>query len=360
MEEKGPEPANQGEPVPATLARDHVPQVVVNCGAGRVRRVLTWLGWFAFAISLMILIGQSMALRQYFRRSEGVRERYYSGAKHVREKVAIISVTGAIMDGEPVRRQINHALEDDHVKAVVVRIVSPGGTITGSDYIRHHLEKLREEKDIPLVVSMGGIAASGGYYVAMAVGDQPDTIFAEPMTTTGSIGVVIPYYDVSGLLQRFDIQDESLASHPNKRMLSMTHPLTDEQREILESYLGAAMTRFKDVIQRGRPMFRQDSEALEALATGEIFTAEQALEFGLVDEIGFLEAAIDRALEMAGLDEETARVVEYYRPATLLDLPFSGPSAGLPRGLDLATWFELNTPQAYYLASTLPMLANGQ
>ncbi len=360
MARQGPDPAPLGEPIPASLVPAPAPQVVVNCGASRLQRLLAWLGWFAFGISLMVLIGQSVALRQYFSRSEGVRERYYSGAKQARDKVAIISVTGAIMDGEPVRRQINHAMEDDQVRAVVVRIVSPGGTITGSDYIHHHLQKLREEKDIPLVVSMGGMAASGGYYVAMAVGEQPGTIFAEPTTTTGSIGVVIPYYDLSGLLQRFDIQDDSLVSHPNKRMLSMTRPLSEDQREILQTYLGAAMTRFKDIIRQGRPRFREDPEALEALATGEIFTAEQAKEFGLVDEIGFLEAAIERAMEMAGLDEETARVVEYHRPSGLLDLPWTARSTGLPRELDLATWFELNSPQAYYLASTLPMLATGK
>ena len=343
------------DPVPASQAQP-APQVVVNCGASPFRRLFGWLGWIGFALCLLILISQSVALRQYFNRSEGVRERYYSGGRYVRDKVAIISVTGTILDGEHVRRQINRARDDDNVKAVVVRIVSPGGTIAGSDYIHHHLRKLREEKEIPLVVSMGGIAASGGYYVAMAVGEQERSIFAEPTTTTGSIGVMIPHYDISGLLQRFEIEDRTLSTHPNKRMLSMTRPMTDDQREILEAYLNSAMDRFKDIILQGRPVFREDPAALDQLATGEIFTAGQAKKHGLIDEIGFLEAAIERALELAGLDEDKTRVVEYHRPPSLFDLPWTTSSRLSPGMQDLAALFDGTAPRAYYLASTLPPL----
>jgi protease-4 len=200
------------------------------------------------------------------------------------------------------------------------------------------------------------MAASGGYYVAMAVGDQEKSIYAEPTTTTGSIGVIIPHYDVSGLMERFHVRDDSLTSHPNKQMLSMTRPMSEDQRKIMEAYLDEAFVRFKEVVKQGRPVFRQDPAALNQLATGEVFTAEQAKKHGLIDEIGFIEEAIDRALELAKLDKDKTRIVEYERPVGLFDLPFSVQSRRPTGMLDLATWLDLHAPQAYYLATTLPPL----
>ena len=102
------------------------------------------------------------------------------------------------------KKQIDQVRDDNHVKAVVLRVDSPGGTVTGSDYIYHHLKKLAEERQIPMVVSMGSVAASGGYYVAMAAGEKENTIYAEPTTWTGSIGVIIPHYDLTGLLEKLE------------------------------------------------------------------------------------------------------------------------------------------------------------
>ena len=162
---------------------------------------------------------------------------------------------GVIMDGDGfVKQQIDRVRQDDMCKAVVVRVDSPGGTVTGSDYIYHHLKRLREERQIPLVVSMGSVAASGGYYVSMAVGDQERSIFAEPTTTTGSIGVIMPHYDISGLLKQFQIEDDSIASHPRKQLLSMTRPMSDEDREIIQDYIDDSFSRFKEIVKSGRPV----------------------------------------------------------------------------------------------------------
>lgn len=362
-----PAPAAAGDRSRIPLAQERsfsppavatLPPIIVNCPGSRRSRFWAWAGWAGFAICLVWLIGQAFALRDYFDVSQDVEEKYHSGAPHGRDKVAIISVSGAILDGAFVERQIKRAREDKHVKAVVVRVVSPGGTITGSDYIFHHLTKLRQEKQIPLVVSMGSIAASGGYYVAMAVGAQEKAIYAEPTTTTGSIGVIIPHYDLSGLLSRFDVKEDSLASHPRKQMLSMTRPISEDHRQLLEAYLNEAFTRFKDVVKEGRPAFRTDPAALDQLATGEIFTAPQAKKHGLVDEIGFIEDAIDRALALAQLSKDDTRVVEYRRFPALLDIPWL--SEGRSSEPSLATLLELNTPQAYYLATTLPTLLTAQ
>jgi protease-4 len=326
-----------------------------------------WLGWFAFLIVAIIVIGQWVTLAEYFDTTEGIEEKYVQGAKLADDKVAIITVSGVIVDGEGfVKNQIDKVKADKNVKAVVVRVDSPGGTVTGSDYIYHHLKELREEKSLPIVVSMGGMAASGGYYVSMAVGDKPDTIFAEPTCSTGSIGVMIPHYDISGLLARYDIEDDSLATHPRKLMLSMTREMNDEERELIMTHINDMFERFKTVIKEGRPKFKDDPTALDQLATGEIFTAEKAEKNGLIDKIGFLEAAIDRALELASLDKEKTKVVKYKRPVTLFDnLGYAeARRQALPLGaassLDLATLLDFSAPRAWYLTTNLPALVSNR
>ena len=124
---------------------------------------------------------------------------------------------------------------------------------------------------------MGGIAASGGYYVSMAVGDTPDTIFAEPTTWTGSIGVIIPHYNLADLMDDWGIKEDTIASHRLKTMGSLAKPMTEEERKIFQGLVDDSFGRFKEIIRDGRPKFRKDPAALDKLATGQVFTAEQAL-----------------------------------------------------------------------------------
>lgn len=337
---------------PVVSQPPQMPQIIVNVGGGRFSRLMSWLAWSGLGLCLLVLIGQSAFLRDLS--GDAVDEKYHSGARGGKDKIAIISVTGTILDGTYAKQQIDRVRKDDQVKAIVLRVVSPGGTITGSDYIYHHLTKLCREKELPLVVSMGSIAASGGYYVSMAVGDRPKSIYAEPTTWTGSIGVIIPHYDLSGLLTRFEVKEDSLATHPRKQLMSMTRPLTEDHREVLQGYLDDAFTRFKGVIKEGRPAFAKDPEALNKLATGEVFTALQAKQNGLIDEIGFLEDAIDRAHELAKLEKEQTVVVEYRRQSSLFDLAGLGETKSPEK--ELARLLELHTPRAYYLTTTLPAL----
>ncbi len=340
-----------GPPVGAT------PQIVIQQGRSHpLLRIFAFLGWMAFAFCGMLLIGQFIALSDYFDTSGGMYEKHHSGSSFASNKIAVITVSGVIMEGEGfVKRQIDRVRKDDNVKAVVLRIESPGGTVTGSDYILHHLNKLRDEKKIPLVVSMGSVATSGGYYVAMAVGDQEKCIYAEPTTTTGSIGVIIPHYDLSGLLARYDVKEDSIASGPRKQMLSMTKPIPEDHRRLLEGYVEESFARFKEIVKSGRPEFREAPARLDELATGEIFTAPRARETGLIDEIGFIEDAIERAAELAGLDKDEARVVRFQRQVGLFDLS----SLAMARRHDnseLATLLDLTAPRAYYLSTSLPPL----
>lgn len=334
------------------------PQIIIQQSGGSITRFISWLGWVGFFLCVSVILVLVTSYHEYFDTTEGIQEKYHSLAKKGKQKVAVIDVSGVIMDGDGfVKRQIDRVRNDDDVKAVVVRINSPGGTVTGSDYLYHHLTKLKDEKKVPLVVSMGGIAASGGYYIAMAVGDQEKSIFAEPTTTTGSIGVIIPHYDLSGLLQRFDVKNDSIASNPRKEMLSMTKPVSPEDREILQRYVNESFERFKEIVRSGRPAYQRDRQALDDLATGEIFSANQAQANGLVDEIGFVEAAIDRVIELAGLSRDDVRVVTYRRIPTL----FGALTASRAR---VNPWDalarEYGVPQAYYLLSTHPTLVRSR
>ena len=147
--------------------------------------------------------------------------------------------------------------------------------------------------------------------------------FAENSTWTGSIGVVIPHYDLSGLLAQYDVKDDSIASHPYKLMGSPTRGLSEEdratERKLLQSLVDESFGRFKQVVLSGRPAFRDDPGALEASATGQIFSADQAKERGLVDQIGFVEDAVARAAELAGVSLEDVRCVKYKKPPAALD-----------------------------------------
>ena len=343
----------------------------------RHRQVGKTISWQLIAISGWILVLVLFGLLQYhyffaaefYDQSHGIQESYHSGDKSARQKIAVIKITGVIYDGSGyVKRQIDRVLEDPDVKAIVLRVNSPGGTVSGSDYIYHHLKKLLDKKKIPLVVSMGSVAASGGYYVSMVVGDQEDSIFAEPTCTTGSIGVIIPHWNYSELMETYGVVDDSIMSHPRKRMLTPSKKMPDDHRKLLQAYVDESFYEFKKKVLAGRPAFRKgNEEAVKGsgkdilvasdgrdVATGEIFHAPTALRFGLVDRLGFIEDAIERAAELASLDVNKTRVVQYTRPAPWLEIPFLSKAEASNHVLH--TLMEMNTPRAYYLSSNLPPL----
>lgn len=289
-----------------------------------------------------------------------VQEKFVSHNRYGSEKVAILSIEGTILSGEGFfKQQLDHAkkdIEDGELKALVIRVNSPGGTITGSDYMLHYLRKLSDDTKTPIVVSMGGLAASGGYFVSMCVGDRADTIFAEPTTWTGSIGVIIPHYNVADLMKNWGIQEDAVSSHRLKGMGSIARKMTEEERKIFQGLVDEGFTQFKDAIKQGRPKFRDDPEALDKLATGQVYTAEQALKNGLIDKIGFIEDAVDQAIRLAKLDKDKVKVVKYKAEPRLSDVIF-GEGHAKPAA-DLAALLETTTPRAYYLCTWLPAVAD--
>ena len=340
---------------PATLVDTSEPirVVIVPPRGSWIGRALRWTVTVVLALAVIgALYGDSSKLT----------EEYHSLSKHASNKVAIIRVEGTIMGDESyVKDQIDQVREDDDVQAVIVRVNSPGGTVTGSDYIYHRLKKLADEREIPLVVSMGGIAASGGYYVAMAAGDTENTIYAEPTTWTGSIGVIIPHYNVAKLLESWDIQDDSIASNPLKMMGSPTRdfpePIKAEEQKILEGLVASSFADFKEIVLASRSALRKDKEKQDVVFTGRIFTAKQAKENLLVDRLGFIEDAIDRAVELASLDRKDVKVVQYKKPAGALDQILFGPQ-GKSQPLNLASLLDWTVPKAYYLCTWMPALAS--
>ncbi|MGO9107693.1 MAG: signal peptide peptidase SppA [Thermoguttaceae bacterium] len=287
-----------------------------------------------------------------------VQEKFVSHDKSAEDKVAILPIEGIIMEAEDgfAKRAIDTAMKDDHVKAVVLRVDSPGGSVSGSDYLYHHLCKLAETKKIPIVVSMGSIAASGGYYVSMAVGHEPDTIFAERTCFTGSIGVIIPHYNVAEFMKEHGLADDSIASNKLKEMGSITKPMTDDEKKIFEALIKDSFEQFKNVVRSGRSEFEKEPTRLDALATGQVYTAEQAVKNKLIDKLGFLEDAVDRAIELAHLDGNKVKVVRYRQEASLSSI-LLGAQSRASGSQDLNALLEMTTPKAYYLVSWLPGLA---
>jgi protease-4 len=332
--------------------------ILTESGFGRWGRRLPWILFF---IAVFIAISNYGKYQRYTQTNPRLEERYVSHSELATNKVAIIRVEGPILHNDGFAKwQIDQVKDDPDVKAIVLRVDSPGGTVTGSDYLYHHLKMLREgERKLPIVVSMGAMAASGGYYIAMAAGNVPDTIFAERTTWTGSIGVIIPHFNIADLLEKWDIKDDSIASGPLKELGSPTRKLppamAEKERAILQGMVDQTFDQFKQIVSEARPNLAANKEAFEKATTGQVFTATQALELGLVDQIGYLEEAVDRAIKLANLDSKSVRVVKYVEQKGLFGTMLSGPSEH-SGNFDIASLLELTTPKAYYVYTSLPAI----
>lgn len=317
----------------------------------------------ALGICVISMMGMAAQVQKYFGDGQGPPEKYHSLSRDAGDKIAIVTVSGAIMEGDDfVEKQLKVIEKDDAVKAVVLRIDSPGGTVTYSDRLFHKVTELRDERELPMVVSMGSLCASGGYYLAMAVGDQTDAIFAEPTTWTGSIGVVIPSYNFSRTMNMTGMQDLSVVSGDLKLMGSPTQKRTEKEAEVLQTLVDLSFEGFKNIVRSGRPELADDEAAMDQATTGQIFTATQALELGLVDKLGFLEAAIERAAELAGVSTDSVRAVEFDRKMTPIQQILGAKTVDQPAtaGVGLRGLIEASTPRAYYLSTMAPVLLRGE
>jgi len=205
-----------------------------------------------------------------------------------------------------VRAQLDRAEEDGDIRAIVLRINSPGGTAAASEIVYSEVRRFKEEHEIPVIAQLMGVAASGGYYLAMSA----DTVRALPTTITGSIGVIFSGVSFSGLMEKIGVENQTLTTGPYKDAGSSLRRMTDGERAQLSSVLDGLYARFLEVVEGGRPDL--SSEEVRALADGRIFSAVQAEAKGLVDTVGDLPGAVELAEERAGI--ENSRVIAYGRP----------------------------------------------
>lgn len=205
-----------------------------------------------------------------------------------------------------VREQLERARDDDEIRGLLLRINSPGGTVTASDILYREVLRFKQETELPVVAACMGMCASGGYYLAVAA----DRIWAHPTAVTGSIGVIFSGLSLAGLMEKLGVEDQTLKSGSFKDAGSPLRRMTDAERAQLQSVIDDFYARFLEVVGKGRPQLA--SEELARLADGRIFSARQAKAAGLVDELGYLEEVVDDLEQRAGL--EKARVVVYHRP----------------------------------------------
>ena len=258
-------------------------------------------------------------------------------------KIAIIRLEG-IIDGRmsnDIHKQIKAAKEDKNVKAVIIRTISPGGTVAASDRIHHEITKFRKETGKPVVSFMQTVAASGGYYTSVAC----DKIISEPTAITGSIGVISNHLVIKQLLEeKLGINPVVVKSGEKKDWPSIFSETTEEQKQYLHDRLiNPAYERFAQLVADGREML-SESEVKE-LADGGIYGAPEALEKKLIDRIGYIEEAIALTEALTGI--KGMQVIEYSKPFSLSSMLISQSSSLLK--IDRELLEKLVTPQLLYL-----------
>ena len=244
----------------------------------------------------------------------GLKQKNSAGAD---KKIAVIYIEGVILGGrghssllsenggtDAVIKQLHAARDDDSVRAVILRINSPGGSAPASQEVGDEVKKLRASGK-KVVASMGDIAASGGYWIAAC----SEKIYANPATLTGSIGVYVPYTNWEELFNKLGVHQEKIKSGPHKDILSPDRAMTPEERALIQDMVDDLYQQFVTVVAEGRNM---DEETVRQLADGRIYTGRQAHDLGLVDEFGNLYDAIDGVAKMVGITGKP-EVIEYGR-----------------------------------------------
>ncbi len=254
------------------------------------------------------------------------------------DRIALIRVEGVIMDSQATVGELKRFSENPSVKAIVLRIDTPGGGVVPSQEIYDAIKRVRNKSNKAVIASMGSVAASGGYYIAAAT----DRIVANPGTLTGSIGVIMETANVEGLLQKIGVEGVVIKSGKYKDMGSPLRKMSAEERGLLQAVMDDVHKQFIEAVAEGRSM---ELKAAQVLADGRIFTGRQAKEAKLVDELGDLEDAIQLAAEVVGIEGEP-KVVEPRRRFSLRELLDSKLSMMFPK-LDVQPGISLKYLMAF-------------
>jgi protease-4 len=307
-----------------------------------LRRVVTGL----FIISL---IANFIFLGMFAESSAGsAQEQFMAGDRTAEEKIAVIKVRGFI-SSETIAsacKEFKAAAKDEDVKAVVMSVDSPGGTIAGSDELYHEVTKYKEETSKPLVVAMRGMGTSGAYYISMPA----DRIFAQQTCVTGSIGVISSFLNFEKLLNDWGVVSEVVKSGAMKDSGSPFRAMTEQERAEWQQLIDQMFAQFLKVVLDHRSDEIGGEEKLRQLADGRVFLAAEALKEGLIDELGYEEDAIEHAKQLAGLQGKKVRIITYARPlGGWLDI-FSASASATPRpAIDLDRIIDLQVPRLYML-----------
>ncbi len=216
------------------------------------------------------------------------------------DRVGVIEIVGPIADSKRILKDLAEFKEDEHIKAIVLRIDSPGGSVGPSQEIYEAVKKLRQKKKV--LVSMGSLAASGGYYIACA----GDRVYANPGTLTGSIGVIMQVPNVAGLMKWANLEMNTITSGKMKDSGSPFREMSDQERAYFQSVLGDVHEQFIEAVAEGRKL---TSDEVRPYADGRVFSGRQAKEWKLVDELGGIDDAIAEAGKLGGISGEPQ--VEY-------------------------------------------------
>ena len=281
-----------------------------------------------FTVLATTILGLSLTLNVYLiltsalvGNSSGLREGTVTEGDPT-QKIAVIPVMGLIDQEASAQfdRFMRTALDDEHVKGLVILVDSPGGTVSASDEIYHRIQDFKIRKPgTPVVVSQGGLAASGGYYISCAA----DYIFAQPTTLTGNIGVLMPRFNLSKLMEEHGVQETTITSTgaTYKNAGSMFSPSNPTHDKYLQDLADKAFDQFKSVVRQGR---KYTSKEVNDAANGKIYSAADALALKLIDKVGYLEDAYKEVATRATLNNPT--VVRYQNPPTIFDM-FSSQSS---------------------------------
>jgi protease-4 len=301
--------------------------------------------WIVLGAVIVLVIGACAGIAVLVSLTTG-------GRLEMGEAVAIVRVEGVILPGslpdspfdggggaysDQIVEYLEQAQGDSSVKAIVLRVNSPGGSVVASDEIYQKMLEVGK----PIVVSMGELAASGGYYISAPA----DVIVANPATLTGSIGVITQIPNLEELMEKIGVEVAVIKSGIHKDEGSPFREMTEEEKAIWQAIIDETYDQFVAIVVEGRDL---PEEKVREIADGRVYTGKQAMELGLVDELGNLPEAIDRAAELGGI-EGKPRLVEYHRPPTLFETFFG--SEAIPfQFFDLARLLDLEgRPSLQYL-----------
>ena len=215
-----------------------------------------------------------------------------------------------------VKEELKKAQKDSSIAGMIIKINSPGGSVTATDIIYHEVMEYKKKAGVRIVACLTGTATSGGYYVASTA----DEIVAHPTSVTGNIGVIAMKFNVEKLLSKVGIQEETIKSGEKKDILSPFRPSSPEEKDIIQTIINTLHERFLNVVFAGRKALLTREE-IEGLADGRIFTAKQALEVKLIDRVGYLDNTVEEIKKSLNLEE--ARLITYHRPGSYTETIYS-------------------------------------